>query len=159
MRRFCLQPGSPLDLPGYGLQRLAMQFLRPCARRLARAALPTNAATSSSSPSVCRPHSSFAPTRPVWGMPGRPSHSDDATKQAILKRPRKLPPGAPDSQLFLDLLHISPVRARPQLINEDSARALVKAWGVDKMQDVTVVDAYSGEGITAHGGALGEPLR
>lgn len=122
----------------------SMQSLRPTTSRLARAA----AQWPLPSPSRCphrRLHSTLlSPTPPCLSASRGASHADESNKAAILKRPRKLPAGAPTSQLFLDLLQVSPVRARPQLINEDSARALVKAWGVDKMHDVTVVDTYSG---------------
>lgn len=121
-----------------------MQSLRPTTSRLARAA----AQWPLPSPSRCphrRLHSTLlSPTPPCLSASRGASHADESNKAAILKRPRKLPAGAPTSQLFLDLLQVSPVRARPQLINEDSARALVRAWGVDKMHDVTVVDTYSG---------------
>ena len=36
------------------------------------------------------------------------------------------------------------IRARPTLINEESCRDLVRAWGVDRMKDVTVIDTYAG---------------
>ncbi|GAA5870308.1 hypothetical protein JCM3774_004637 [Rhodotorula dairenensis] len=121
-----------------------MQSIRPATSRLARTFVLWPAATSSGCPR--RLHSTLSPTRPRLAASRGTSHTDEANRSAILKRPRKLPPGAPTSQLFLDLLQVSPVRARPQLINEDSARALVKAWGVDKMHDVTVVDTYSGPG-------------
>lgn len=120
----------------------SMQSIRPSTSRLARAFVHWPAPTTSGCPR--RLHSTLSPTRPCLASSRGSSHTDEANRSAILKRPRKLPPGAPTSQLFLDLLQVSPVRARPQLINEDSARALVKAWGVDKMHDVTVVDAYSG---------------
>lgn len=47
-----------------------------------------------------------------------------------------------------------PIVHRPTLVNEDSARDLVRAWGIDKMHDVTVMDVYSGERLFAHLAAL-----
>lgn len=133
-----------------------MQSIRPCVRRLARPACSPTVVSSWARPSH-RPNSTFSPARGALSTSRANSHADEANKSAILKRPRKLPPGAPTSQLFLDLLQISPVRARPQLINEDSARALVRAWGVDKMHDVTVVDAYSGTAKPRLAAAASQP--
>ncbi|BGP31935.1 hypothetical protein JCM10296v2_003714 [Rhodotorula toruloides] len=67
-------------------------------------------------------------------------------KPARLAKARPLPPGAPKAELFELCRSIPALRARPTLINEDSAREVVRKWGVHKMQDVTVVDTYAGAG-------------
>ncbi|GEM07353.1 dimethyladenosine transferase [Rhodotorula toruloides] len=59
---------------------------------------------------------------------------------------RPLPPGAPSTELFEWCRRIPALRARPTLINEESAREIVRKWGVHEMQDVTVVDSYAGAG-------------
>jgi hypothetical protein len=55
----------------------------------------------------------------------------------------------PQTELFLGLEGVAPISRRPTLINEDSARELVRAWGIDKMHDATVLDIYPGELLPA----------
>lgn len=59
-----------------------------------------------------------------------------------VKKPRN---PVPQTELFLGLEGVPPISRRPTLINEDSARELVRAWGIDKMHDATVMDVYPGE--------------
>lgn len=59
-----------------------------------------------------------------------------------VKKPRS---PVPQTELFLGLEGVSPISRRPTLINEDSARDLVRAWGIDKMHDAIVMDVYAGE--------------
>lgn len=69
----------------------------------------------------------------------------------LVRQPKKLPATYPQTELFRMLQSLSAITRRPTLINEDSARQLVRAWGIDKMHDVTVIDAYAGEYIiTSH---------
>ncbi|GAA5941654.1 hypothetical protein JCM1841_006918 [Sporobolomyces salmonicolor] len=63
-----------------------------------------------------------------------------------IKHPKPLAPSVPKTELFTALTSTPAIRNRPTLINEDSARDLVRAWGVDQMHDVTVVEPYAGPG-------------
>ncbi|GAA6060515.1 hypothetical protein JCM10212_005596 [Sporobolomyces blumeae] len=90
---------------------------------------------------------SFAETSRKIGKVHRPARPGPVpTGPTLRKRSGLLSPSLPQTQL-LELLGQTPgIRHRPTLINEGAARDLVRAWGVDKMQDVTVVDAYAGAG-------------
>lgn len=68
-----------------------------------------------------------------------------AARAARLTKPKPLPPGAPNTELFELTSMIPALKARPTLINEETARQIVREWGVDKMDGVTVVDSYAGE--------------
>lgn len=78
-------------------------------------------------------------------------------------RPRRLPRATAlgYSELQVRCTAIPPVSKRPSLINEESARDLVRAWGIDKLNakegqgGVTVIDCYAGE----WGGAQVESLQ
>ncbi|GAA6042294.1 hypothetical protein JCM8097_000621 [Rhodosporidiobolus ruineniae] len=116
-----------------------------------RASAPLAAAAagspSSLSPSTSTSHRSFCscPSLRYPSVP-RPARAKPPSPAPRLKRGKSFPPSAPQTELF-DLLDPVPaVRSRPTLINEDSARDLVRAWGVDKMHDVTVVDCWAGPG-------------
>ena len=55
-----------------------------------------------------------------------------------------------------------PISGRPSLINMDTARDLVRAWGIDKLHDAVVLDIYTGElGFSASRESLANwsPLR
>lgn len=114
-----------------------MQSLRASTSQLAACAacaLPSTSrrAFTSSAPSL---HSTIP-------RPARKIQPNKVVK--ILKTPRVLPAGTPQTELFTALTSTPAVRARSSLINEDSAQAIVKGWGVDQMEDVTVVDTYAG---------------
>jgi len=61
-----------------------------------------------------------------------------------LSKPRPLAAGTPKTELFTGLTTTPAVRSRSSLVNEASAQAVVKAWGIDQMDGVTVVEAYAG---------------
>ncbi|GJN89254.1 hypothetical protein Rhopal_002233-T1 [Rhodotorula paludigena] len=111
-----------------------MHSLRATTSRLAACAAPP-------------PLRSFSTARPALirvVRNARPTPLDTTLKK--LKHPRRLPDGVPKTELFTGLTETPAVRGRSTLVNEESARALVKAWGIDRMQDVTVVEAYAGPG-------------
>ncbi|KDE03845.1 hypothetical protein MVLG_05668 [Microbotryum lychnidis-dioicae p1A1 Lamole] len=62
------------------------------------------------------------------------------------RRAPVLPTSLQNHELFQAVSAMSPVRSRPTLINLDSARDVVRAWGVDKMHDVVVVEPFAGPG-------------
>lgn len=68
-------------------------------------------------------------------------------------RPSLSPKMYPDTELFQALKGegITAINHRPTLVNEDSCRDLVRAWGVDKMHDVTVIEPYAGEQLAVDG--------
>ncbi|KAM0787522.1 hypothetical protein ACM66B_003593 [Microbotryomycetes sp. NB124-2] len=73
----------------------------------------------------------------------------ERAKTAATKRPRKLKPvpaHLPQTELFQMCANVAAISHRPSLINDNSARDLVRAWGVDKMHDVTVLECYPGAG-------------
>ncbi|ORY92394.1 S-adenosyl-L-methionine-dependent methyltransferase [Leucosporidium creatinivorum] len=74
-----------------------------------------------------------------------PSFKDPAaaTPRKHVKKPRS---AVPQTELFMGLETVPPISRRPTLINEDSARDLVRAWGIDKMHDATVLEVYPGPG-------------
>ncbi|GAA6022265.1 hypothetical protein JCM11491_001687, partial [Sporobolomyces phaffii] len=77
------------------------------------------------------------PARPTPPPKGPPKH----------KYPRALPASLATSPLVEFLATIPAIRNRPTLINDESCRDLVRAWGVERMGDnVTVVDTYAGAG-------------
>ncbi|BGP07928.1 hypothetical protein JCM10049v2_003773 [Rhodotorula toruloides] len=94
----------------------------------------------SSPPHLAVPHPrSFSSSSVQLGVRAAP-------RPARLTKAKPLPPGAPKTELFELCRSIPALRARPTLINEDSAREIVRDWGVHEMQDVTVVDSYAGAG-------------
>ncbi|GAA6049031.1 hypothetical protein NBRC10513_003210 [Rhodotorula toruloides] len=115
-------------------RRPAQLLARSLAQPLARTARP------SPPPHLAVPHPrSFSSSPTHCGTRAAP-------KPARLAKARPLPAGAPKTELFELCRSIPALRARPTLINEDSAREIVRKWGVHKMQDVTVVDTYAGAG-------------
>ena len=66
------------------------------------------------------------------------------TTSTFLRQAKPLNPNYPKTELHLALKDTTAITARPVLINETSCREIVKAWGVDKMEDVTIIEAYSG---------------
>ncbi|KPV75450.1 uncharacterized protein RHOBADRAFT_43955 [Rhodotorula graminis WP1] len=77
----------------------------------------------------------------------RTARKTPTSKQVkTLSKPRPLAVGTPRTELFTGLTMTPAVRGRSSLVNEASARAVVKAWGVDQMDGVTVVEAYAGPG-------------
>lgn len=71
--------------------------------------------------------------------------SPNTTTGHIRKSAKVLSPHLPQTELFHELHNMGAITSRPTLINEDSARDLVRAWGVDKMHDVVVLEPYAGE--------------
>jgi transcription factor 1 len=53
----------------------------------------------------------------------------------------------PQTELFLNLVNVNAITSRPTIINEDSARDLVRAWGIDKMHDPVIIEPYAGTSI------------
>jgi transcription factor 1 len=51
----------------------------------------------------------------------------------------------PQTELFQRCATFPAIVHRPTLINEESARRLVRAWGLHEMKDVTVIEAYAGQ--------------
>ncbi|GAA5977643.1 hypothetical protein JCM11641_006887 [Rhodosporidiobolus odoratus] len=76
--------------------------------------------------------------------PARPKPKNEIPP--LLRHAVKPPAGQPDTELFEALRKTPGIRARPTLVNEEAAREVVRAWGVDRMQDVVVVDAWAGPG-------------
>jgi len=75
--------------------------------------------------------------------PARPTPLPTGPPQR--KYPKPLPSSLGEQTEWLKSLAATPaIRARPTLINEESCRDLVRAWGVDRMKDVTVIDTYAG---------------
>lgn len=91
-------------------------------------------------PSLAR---TFCTCRPLLVSP-RPSLLKSKPAPRYVK-PRPLSPAGPQTGLFVSTASIPAIVHRPSLINEDAAGDLVRAWGLDKMHDVTVVEAYAGE--------------
>ena len=84
----------------------------------------------------------------------KPVSSSSSFKEPTKPNPRKKRPSTaketmqaklPQTELFQGLRGTSPIAHRPTLVNEDSARDLVREWGIDKMHDVTVLEVYPGE--------------
>lgn len=61
----------------------------------------------------------------------------------------------PESGLFAAVAGKTAINHRPTLINQDSCRDLVRAWGIDKMHDVVVLEPYAGKHITTDEPRLG----
>jgi len=51
----------------------------------------------------------------------------------------------PETELFAALEGKAAINHRPSLINEDSCRDLVRAWGIDKMHDAVILEPYAGK--------------
>ncbi|SCV73270.1 BQ2448_7196 [Microbotryum intermedium] len=73
--------------------------------------------------------------------PGRPRK-----RRPNARRKPVLPASLQNHELFQAVASMASVRSRPTLINLDSARDVVRAWGVDKMHDVVVVEPFAGPG-------------
>ncbi|GAA5868832.1 hypothetical protein JCM1840_005136 [Sporobolomyces johnsonii] len=95
--------------------------------------------------STSRSFCSCAPARSSK-VPRSARQTPIKTEIPQIKTPRPIPPSAPNTELFTALTTTPAIRNRPTLINEDTARDLVRAWGVDKMHDVTVIEPYAGPG-------------
>lgn len=80
-------------------------------------------------------------------------------KRSSSKKPKVLAPHLPQTELFKACVGLTPISHRPSLINQDTARDLVRAWGVDKMHDVTVMEVYPGEHPVYQVGRLTEAHR
>lgn len=89
--------------------------------------------------------------------PTDPSKLEKKAKKAAATKatgkPRKprgfsVPKGLAPDNLFQQLKekNVSGLLRRPSLANEHTARDLVREWGIHKMDNVTVVDAYAGPG-------------
>lgn len=75
--------------------------------------------------------------------PARPTPLPTGPPQRKYPKPLPLSLGH-QTELLKSLAATPAIRARPTLINEESCRDLVRAWGVDRMKDVTVIDTYAG---------------
>lgn len=84
---------------------------------------------------TCSPRQAF-----VKGARRNPNLIAHRTKRSG----KPLSTSLPQTELFHSLLDISAITSRPSLINEDTARDLVRAWGCDKMHDLVVVEPYAG---------------
>lgn len=100
-------------------------------------------------PSLSR---SFCTCRPLLVSPRpKPTTASPKPSPRYIK-PRALSPTGPQTGLFVSTASIPAIVHRPMLINEEAAGDLVRAWGLDKMHDVTVVEAYAGEWGRGRGG-------
>lgn len=50
-----------------------------------------------------------------------------------------------DTELFAAVEGKTAINHRPTLVNEDSCRDLVRAWGIDKMHDAVILEPYAGQ--------------
>ncbi|KAK4056030.1 hypothetical protein OIO90_003025 [Microbotryomycetes sp. JL221] len=66
--------------------------------------------------------------------------------KTLTRKSKTLPSHLPQTELFQKCVNLTPINHRPSLINDNSARDLVRAWGIDKMHDVTVLECYPGPG-------------
>lgn len=66
------------------------------------------------------------------------------TTATFLRQAKPLNPHYPKTELHIGLKDTTAITARPVLINEESCREIVKAWGIDKMEEVTIIEAYAG---------------
>lgn len=80
------------------------------------------------------------------GTPGLQPREFNLKKQKphLKKNPRPLSQTLPQTSLFKSLNKVLPLSHRPTIINENTAREIVRGWGIDKMKDVVVIDAYAG---------------
>jgi hypothetical protein len=109
-----------------------MQSLRSLAASTSRVVLPSS-------------RRSFCSCRPLLIKLPRSARSNPPTpKEPVLQKGKAVRQDAPSSELFQQLAKVPAVRNRPSLVNEDAARDLVRQWGVDKMEDVVVVDTWAG---------------
>ncbi|GAA6002351.1 hypothetical protein JCM10207_001077 [Rhodosporidiobolus poonsookiae] len=119
---------------------------------LARSTARCVPSSSSHSPSPLRPSSQLRTlhsTPPALVSVPRPARKDPPplkTPERVREPNPATAASRPSTELFEALKKVPAVRTRPTIINEDSARELVRAWGVDRMQDVVVVDSYAGPG-------------
>ena len=98
---------------------------------------------------------------PIQKLPGIgkepvyvPPAEKRARKNASSNPRKKAGKSQPETELFAALRGKSAINHRPSLINEDSCRDLVRAWGIDKMHDAVVLEPYAGE-PSSIGGTLG----
>ncbi|GAA5907825.1 RNA polymerase specificity factor [Sporobolomyces salmoneus] len=131
----------PLSTRSFNLQPITFS------RRSFSINAPVLSSSSSSSTGTLGFDESVTSTRQI-GKVSRPARSTPLpTGPPKRKYPKPLPLSLPRSDELDFLAKVPAIRNRPTLINEESCRALVRAWGVDKMgDDVTVVDTYAGAG-------------
>lgn len=88
--------------------------------------------------------STDAPPRKPTRHPAK-VHQKPAKASPALK-PVELGQGIPRTELFVKLAEAgsNAIARRPTLVNENAARDLVREWGIDKMHDPVVVDAFAG---------------
>ncbi|GAA5946009.1 hypothetical protein JCM10213_005447 [Rhodosporidiobolus nylandii] len=122
-----------------------MQSLRAPLSALPRRASPSSLASPSRRAFCTSPSCSAAAGK--IGKVSRPARKTPVRLEApALKRGSSMIDGAPQTELIAALAKVPGVRARPTLVNEEAARELVRAWGVDKMHDAVVVDTWAGPG-------------
>lgn len=90
---------------------------------------------------------SFCNCSILKGTPGLEPRDYNVKKQKphLKKNPRPLSQTLPQTTLFRSLNKVLPLSNRPTIINENTAREIVRGWGIDKMKDVVVIDAYAGK--------------
>jgi hypothetical protein len=74
-----------------------------------------------------------------------PAEKKKTRKNAAQNPRKKAGKSQPETELFAALAGKSAINHRPTLINEDSCRDLVRAWGIDKMHDAVVLEPYAGK--------------
>lgn len=96
-------------------------------------------ASTSSSRSICS-------CQILRGTPGlqRLNFTEKKPRSYIKKTIKPLSKTLPQTELFLQLNEILPLVNRPTIINENTAREIVRGWGIDKLKDCVVIDAYAG---------------
>lgn len=65
-----------------------------------------------------------------------------ATK--FLRTSKPLKASYPPTELHIAVKDMSAITSRPTLINEDTCRDLVRAWGIDKIHDAVIIEPYAG---------------
>lgn len=110
-------------------------------RSLTSSSHPSNPPSNPSEPSPT------TPSRQI-GKVSRPARQKPLpTGPPVRKHPKPFPPLLPRTPTSRSLERIPAIRNRPTLINGESCRDLVRAWGIDRMgENVTVVDTYAGAG-------------
>ncbi|KAL8292604.1 hypothetical protein RQP46_001216 [Phenoliferia psychrophenolica] len=99
----------------------------------------------SSSESVPRVNDQRKPSRAPAKVHQKPAKPASATTP---KPPLPLGAGVPHTELFVKLAEsgTAAIPRRPTLVNETAARELVREWGIDKMHDPVIIDAFAGPG-------------
>ncbi|GAA5878452.1 hypothetical protein JCM16303_002087 [Sporobolomyces ruberrimus] len=139
-------------MPHSSLLPLSTRFLPSSTLTLSRSISSSLRSLTSSSPPSNPPSnpSEPSPTTPSRqiGKVSRPARQKPLpTGPPVRKHPKPFPPLLPRTPTSRSLERIPAIRNRPTLINGESCRDLVRAWGIDRMgENVTVVDTYAGAG-------------